>query len=153
MWWLGLFTRRPCPSLSRVARGGGQLGFKLSFSSQTAKSECFGLLFKSEKVSKVSSAYARCQKWRQGHKKKCYGLLNGVRVVSVFWVGVRPVSFFFCSILLLTSFTRCIYLLVFFCWCHWNFCARLSFVCPGSAICAKPRPQPRSCLAWVLSKE
>ena len=75
MWQLGLFTRRPCPSLSCVARAGGQLGFKLSFSSRTAKSECFGLLFKSEKVSKVSSAYARCQRCQVSMQ----GVRNGVR--------------------------------------------------------------------------
>ena len=75
MWRLGLFTRRPCPSLSRVARAGGQLGFKLSFSSWTAKSECFGLQFKSKKVSKVSSANARCERC-QVHMQ---GVRNGVR--------------------------------------------------------------------------
>ena len=53
MWQLGLFTRRPCPSLSHVARAGGHLGFKLSFPLRMMKSECFGLLFKSVKVSGV----------------------------------------------------------------------------------------------------
>ena len=50
----------------------------------------FGLLFKSE-VSEVSSAYAVSEKV-SGHKKICYGLLNGVRAVSAFWISVRSVS-------------------------------------------------------------
>ena len=72
---VGLFTRRPCPSLSRVARAGGRLGFKLSFSLRSAKNECFCLLFKREGVKKVSSAYARCQRC-QVHMQ---GVRNGVK--------------------------------------------------------------------------
>ena len=50
----------------------------------------FGLLFKSE-VSEVSRAYAVSEKASE-HKKICYGLLNGVKVVSAFWISVRLVS-------------------------------------------------------------
>ena len=78
MWRLGLFTRRPCPSLSRVARAGGRLGFKLSFSSRTAKSECFCLLFKREGVKEVSSAYARCQRC----PVRMRDVRNGVKGIS-----------------------------------------------------------------------
>ena len=72
MWRLGLFTRRPCPSLSRVARAGGRLGFKLLFSLQTAKSECYGLLFKSERCQ-------RCQVHMQGVRNGVRGIRRNVK--------------------------------------------------------------------------
>ena len=73
-----------------------------------------------------------CQVYMQGVRNGvkiirtgCYGSLDDVRAVSVFWVGVRQVSMFFLFRIVADVIYRCIYVFPFFWWCHCSLCASI----------------------------
>ena len=83
------------------------------FSLQTAKSECFGLLFKRKRCQKVSSAYARCQRCQV----RMRGVRNGVKgireSVMTCWVVSGRCQ---CFELVSGRFQCCS--VPYCCWCH-----------------------------------